>query len=383
MSNVFYMPPVTLMGPNAIKSLGAELASKELKKALVVTDSVLVEIGLVNNLTNELTAHGIEFAIYSGVQPNPTEKNIEDGLALLKQENADFVVSFGGGSSHDAAKGIALVAANGGHIRDYSKGVHLSKKPQLPLVTVNTTAGTASEMTVFAIITNEKDETKYPVVDKHFTPIIAVNDSELMVAMPKFLTAATGMDALTHAVEAYVSTAATPITDASAIKAIELISQNLEKVVENGENREARDAMQYGEYLAGMAFSNASLGYVHSMAHQLGGVYNLAHGLCNAILLPEVSRFNAKASPERFVDIAKAMGIDVSSMTQEQAIDAVIEAIETLSRNVGTAQRLADLGVQQDKLAFMAQNALNDACSLTNPRQASLEEIIAIFEARM
>ena len=383
MSNVFYMPPVTLMGPNAIKSLGAELASKELKKALVVTDSVLVEIGLVNNLTNELTAHGIEFAIYSGVQPNPTEKNIEDGLDLLKQENADFVVSFGGGSSHDAAKGIALVAANGGHIRDYSKGVHLSKKPQLPLVTVNTTAGTASEMTVFAIITNEKDETKYPVVDKHFTPIIAVNDSELMVAMPKFLTAATGMDALTHAVEAYVSTAATPITDASAIKAIELITQNLEKVVKNGENREARDAMQYGEYLAGMAFSNASLGYVHSMAHQLGGVYNLAHGLCNAILLPEVSRFNAKASPERFVDIAKAMGIDVSSMTQEQAIDAVIEAIETLSRNVGTAQRLADLGVQQDKLAFMAQNALNDACSLTNPRQASLEEIIAIFEARM
>ena len=383
MSNVFYMPPVILMGPNAIKSLGAELASKELKKALVVTDSVLVEIGLVNNLTNELTAHGIEFAIYSGVQPNPTEKNIEDGLALLKQENADFVVSFGGGSSHDAAKGIALVAANGGHIRDYSKGVHLSKKPQLPLVTVNTTAGTASEMTVFAIITNEKDETKYPIVDKHFTPIIAVNDSELMVAMPKFLTAATGMDALTHAVEAYVSTAATPITDASAIKAIELIAQNLEKVVENGENREARDAMQYGEYLAGMAFSNASLGYVHSMAHQLGGVYDLAHGLCNAILLPEVSRFNAKVSPERFVDIAKAMGVNVSGMSQERAVDAGIEAIETLSRNVGTAQRLADLGVQQDKLAFMAQNALNDACSLTNPRQASLEEIIAIFEARL
>jgi alcohol dehydrogenase len=383
MSNVFYMPPVTLMGPDAIKSLGTELASKELKKALIVTDSVLVEIGLVDNLTNELTAHGIEFAIYSGVQPNPTEKNIEDGLALLKQENADFVVSFGGGSSHDAAKGIALVAANGGHIRDYSKGVHLSKKPQLPLVTVNTTAGTASEMTVFAIITNEKDETKYPVVDKHFTPIIAVNDSELMVAMPKFLTAATGMDALTHAVEAYVSTAATPITDASAIKAIELIAQNLENVVENGENREARDAMQYGEYLAGMAFSNASLGYVHSMAHQLGGVYDLAHGLCNAILLPEVSRFNAKVSPERFVDIAKAMGVDVAGMSQAQAIDAGIEAIETLSRNVGTAQRLADLGVQQDKLAFMAQNALNDACSLTNPRQASLEEIIAIFEARM
>ncbi|GIU14211.1 MULTISPECIES: iron-containing alcohol dehydrogenase [unclassified Shewanella] len=383
MSSVFYMPPMTLMGQNAIQSLGSELTSKELKKALIVTDGVLVEIGLVNRLTDELKIHNIDFAIYDGVKPNPTEKNIEDGLALLAQENCDFVISFGGGSSHDAAKGIALVAANGGHIRDYSKGVHTSKKPQLPLVTINTTAGTASEMTVFAIITNEADETKYPVVDKHFTPIIAVNDSELMVAMPKFLTAATGMDALTHAVEAYVSTASTPITDASAIKAIELISQNLATAVENGENRQARDAMQYGEYLAGMAFSNASLGYVHSMAHQLGGVYDLVHGLCNAILLPEVSRFNAVATPTRFVDIAKAMGVDVSNMTQEQAIEAGIEAIEALSRQVGTAQRLSDLGVTEEKLAFMAQNALNDACSLTNPRKASLEEIITIFRARL
>ncbi|WP_420833554.1 iron-containing alcohol dehydrogenase, partial [Shewanella pneumatophori] len=170
-----------LMGQNAIQSLGAELANKELSKALIVTDSVLVEIGLVDRLTDELKKHNIDFAIYGGVKPNPTEQNIEDGLALLAQENCDFVISFGGGSSHDAAKGIALVAANGGHIRDYSKGVHTSKKPQLPLVTINTTAGTASEMTVFAIITNEADETKYPVVDKHFTPIIAVNDSELMV----------------------------------------------------------------------------------------------------------------------------------------------------------------------------------------------------------
>ena len=379
MSSVFYMPPMTLMGQNAIQALGSELTSKELKKALIVTDSVLVEIGLVNRLTDELKSHNIDFAIYGGVKPNPTEKNIEDGLALLAQEKCDFVISFGGGSSHDAAKGIALVAANGGHIRDYSKGVHTSKKPQLPLVTINTTAGTASEMTVFAIITNEADETKYPVVDKHFTPIIAVNDSELMVAMPKFLTAATGMDALTHAVEAYVSTAATPITDASAIKAIELISQNLATAVENGEDRPARDAMQYGEYLAGMAFSNASLGYVHSMAHQLGGVYDLVHGLCNAILLPVVSRFNAVATPARFVDIAKAMGVDVSAMTQAQAIEAGIAAIEALSQQVGTAQRLSDLGVTEEKLAFMAQNALNDACSLTNPRKASLEEIITIF----
>lgn len=383
MSNVFYMPPVTLMGPNAIQSLGAELTSKELNKALIVTDSVLVKIGLINKLTDELKSHQLDYVIFDGVQPNPTEKNIEDGLALLAESKADFVVSFGGGSAHDTAKGIALVATNGGHIRDYSTGGHLSRKPQLPLVTVNTTAGTASEMTVFAIVTNQEDETKYPVVDKHFTPIIAVNDSELMVAMPKFLTATTGMDALTHAVEAYVSTAATPITDACAIKAIEMIAKHLEIAVNDGENREARDAMQYSEYLAGMAFSNASLGYVHSMAHQLGGVYNLPHGLCNAILLVEVSRFNAKQVPGRFVDIAKAMGVDIANMTQEQAVNAGLEAIDALSEKVGTKQYLADLGVTVGKLEFMAKNALNDACSITNPRQAKLSEIVEIFKACM
>ncbi|MBL4815204.1 MAG: iron-containing alcohol dehydrogenase, partial [Shewanella sp.] len=227
------------------------------------------------------------------------------------------------------------------------------------------------------------DETKYPIVDKNLTPIIAVNDSELMVAMPKFLTATTGMDALTHAVEAYVSTAATPITDATAIKAIELISMNLLRAVDNGEDREARDAMQYGEYLAGMAFSNASLGYVHSMAHQLGGVYDLVHGLCNAILLPYVSRFNAAVSSERFADIAKAMGVDTTGMDAADAAEAGIVAIETLSASVGTDQKLADLGVKQERLEFMAINALNDACSLTNPRKASTEEIINIFNQAM
>ena len=383
MSNVFYMPAMTLMGKGAIKNLGTELQSRGFKNALVVTDKDLVELKLVDHLTNELEKFGITYSIFDGVKPNPTEQNIEDGLALLKAKECDFVVSFGGGSPHDCAKGIALVAANGGHIRDYSKGVHLSKKPQLPLVTVNTTAGTASEMTVFAIITDTKGETKYPVVDKNILPTIAVNDSELMVAMPKFLTAATGMDALTHAVEAYVSTIATPVTDASAIKAIELIAQNLEAAVENGLNSEARDAMQYGEYLAGMAFSNASLGYVHSMAHQLGGVYDLPHGLCNAILLPEVSRFNAKEKASRFADIARAMGVDTTGLGDIEAAEAGIQAIEALSRKVGTAQKLAELGVKEEKLEFMAVNALNDACSLTNPREASTQEIIEIFNKVM
>ena len=383
MSTTFYMPPMSMMGPDAIKQLGSELKGRNFNKALIVTDKALVDIKLVDRLTDELSAHDIAYSIFDGVKPNPTEKNIEQGLKLLKIQDCDFVISFGGGSSHDCAKGIALVATNGGHIRDFSKGVHLSAKPQLPLVTVNTTAGTAAEMTIFAIVTNEEDETKYPIVDKNLTPIIAVNDSELMVAMPKFLTATTGMDALTHAVEAYVSTAATPITDATAIKAIELISMNLLRVVDNGEDREARDAMQYGEYLAGMAFSNASLGYVHSMAHQLGGVYDLVHGLCNAILLPDVSRFNAAVSSERFADIAKAMGVDTTGMDAADAAEAGIVAIETLSASVATDQKLADLGVKQERLEFMAINALNDACSLTNPRKASTEEIINIFNQAM
>lgn len=383
MSTTFYMPPMSMMGPDAIKQLGSELKARNFTKALIVTDKALVDIQLVDRLTDELTAHDIAFSIFDGVKPNPTETNIEQGLAQLKAQACDLVISFGGGSSHDCAKGIALVATNGGHIRDYGKGVHLSAKPQLPLVTVNTTAGTAAEMTIFAIVTNEADETKYPIVDKNLTPIIAVNDSELMVAMPTFLTATTGMDALTHAVEAYVSTAATPITDAVAIKAIELISTNLQRVVDNGEDRSARDAMQYGEYLAGMAFSNASLGYVHSMAHQLGGVYDLIHGLCNAILLPYVSRFNATVSSARFADIARAMGVDTTGMNDVEAAEAGIVAIEQLSVSVGTAQKLTDLGVKQERLEFMAINALNDACSLTNPRKASTEEIITIFKQAM
>lgn len=377
------MPQMSLMGPDAIKELGAELNARNFNKALIVTDKVLVDIKLVDNLTRELDTHQIDFVIFDDVKPNPTEKNIEDGLALLQEQGCDFVISFGGGSPHDCAKGIALVATNGGQIRDYSKGVHLSTKPQLPLVTVNTTAGTAAEMTVFAIVTNEEGETKYPVVDKNLLPIIAVNDTELMVAMPKSLTAATGMDALTHAVEAYVSSIASPITDAAATKAIELIAENLEAAVIDGEDREARDAMQYAEYLAGMAFSNASLGYVHAMAHQLGGVYDLVHGLSNAILLPVVSRFNAVTKADRFADVAKAMGVDTTGMSNSEAAEAGIIAIEKLSAAVGTAQKLADLGVKEERLEFMAINALNDPCSLTNPRKATTEEIIEIFKKIM
>ncbi len=253
----------------------------------------------------------------------------------------------------------------------------------LPLIAINTTAGTASEMTRFCIITDEERHIKMAIVDKHTTPLISVNDPELMLAKPASLTAATGMDALTHAIEAYVSIAATPITDAVAIKAIELIQAHLRTAVKNGENLEAREQMAYAQFMAGMAFNNASLGYVHAMAHQLGGFYDLPHGVCNAILLPHVQRYNAQVCPERLRDVAKAMGVDVEGMSAEQGAAAAIDAIVALAKDVGIPAGIKELGAKLEDIPTLADNALKDACGFTNPKQATHEEISAIFEAAM
>lgn len=382
MSYKFFMPAISLMGADCLKDAGEQVAELGFKRALIVTDKVLGQIGIVKKVTDVLDSKNIEYSIYDETKPNPTVKNVNDGLALLKEEKCDFVISLGGGSAHDCAKGIALLATNGGEIKDY-EGVDKSKKPQLPMVGINTTAGTGSEMTLFAIITDEERHIKMALVDKHLTPIIAVNDPMLMLAMPKSLTAATGMDALTHAVEAYVSTAATPITDACAEKAIELISTYLVKAVENGEDVEARDMMAYAEYLAGMAFNNASLGYVHAMAHQLGGFYNLPHGVCNAILLPHVQEYNKTTSAARLAKIAKIMGGNIEGLTDEQGADLCIDMIKSLSQTVGIPEGLGVLGVKESDFETLATNALNDACALTNPRKGNLEEVIAIFKKAM
>ena len=320
--------------------------------------------------------------MFDKAQANPTISNVNDGLEVLKHHDCDFVVSFGGGSPHDCAKGIALVAANGGKIADY-EGVDKSAKPQMPLIAINTTAGTASEMTRFCIITDEERHVKMAIVDKHTTPILSVNDPSLMVAMPASLTAATGMDALTHAIEVYVSTAATPVTDAVAIKAIELIQVNLPLAVSNGENMAAREQMAYAQFMAGMAFNNASLGYVHAMAHQLGGFYDLPHGVCNAVLLPHVQRYNAQVCPARLSDVAVAMGVDVSNMTAKEGAAAAITAIEQLSKTVGIPAGLEDLGVKAQDISVLTDNALKDVCGLTNPKQATHQEICDIFTAAM
>jgi alcohol dehydrogenase len=370
------------MGAGCLKDAADSIQSQGFKKGLIVTDKILNQIGVVEQVQGLLNERSVATVVFDGTQPNPTINNVNDGLALLKENECDFVISLGGGSPHDCAKGIALVAANGGHISDY-EGVDQSAKPMLPLIAINTTAGTASEMTRFCIITDEERHIKMAIVDKHTTPLISVNDAELMLAKPASLTAATGMDALTHAIEAYVSIAATPITDAVAIKAIELIQAHLRTAVKNGENLEAREQMAYAQFMAGMAFNNASLGYVHAMAHQLGGFYDLPHGVCNAILLPHVQRYNAQVCPERLTDVAKAMGVNVEGMSAEQGAAAAIDAIVTLAKDVGIPAGIKELGAKLEDIPTLADNALKDACGFTNPKQATHEEISAIFEAAM
>lgn len=378
MAAKFFIPSVNVLGQGAVDDAIGDIKTLGFKHALIVTDKPLVKIGLVGEMAEKLGQNGITSTIYDGVQPNPTVTNVEAGLALLKANKCDFVISLGGGSPHDCAKGIALVATNGGSIKDY-EGLDQSAKPQLPLVAINTTAGTASEMTRFCIITDEARHIKMAIVDKHTTPLLSVNDPELMLKKPASLTAATGMDALTHAVEAYVSIAANPITDACAIKAMELIQANLVNAVENGQDINAREQMAYAQFLAGMAFNNASLGYVHAMAHQLGGFYDLPHGVCNALLLPHVQEYNAQVVPARLKDIAKAMGVDVSAMTDEQGASAAIAAIKKLSVAVKIPENLTLLGVKAEDIPTLADNALKDACGFTNPKQATHAEICQIF----
>ena len=382
MSYTFFMPNVSLMGPGCVKKIAEEITSRGLKKALIVCGKRSSKSEEFKGVTDLLKEHNIEYVVYAGSQPNPTVTNVMDGVDILKENDCDFVISYGGGSPHDCAKGIALVATNGGNIKDY-EGINKSSKPQLPLISINTTAGTASEMTVFSIITDEERHVKMAIVDKNVTPTLAVNDPELMVSMPKSLTAATGMDALTHAVEAYVSKAATPITDACAQKAIELISNNLRDAVKDGNNIEARDMMAYAEYLAGMAFNSASLGYVHAIAHQLGGFYNLPHGVCNAILLPEVQVFNSQVSKNKLRDIAKFMGVDTSNMNEEEGANACIKAIRKLSKDIDIPLGLRELGVKEEDFDTLADNALKDACGLTNPIPATHQDIKDILTKSM
>lgn len=384
----FFMPRVTLIGYGAAKEIPARIKALGSKKPLIVTDKGIVKSGILETIEGYLKAKKMDYAVFSDTIPNPTDKNVDAGIEVYKKEKCDAIISLGGGSSHDCGKGIGLVIGNGGKIHDF-EGVDKSSKPMPPFLAVNTTAGTGSEMTRFCIITDTSRKVKMAIVDWRTTPNTAIDDPALMMGMPPALTAATGMDALTHAVEAFVSTAATPMTDACAEKAISLIAKYLRKAVGSGQDAKAREKMAHAQFLAGMAFNNASLGYVHAMAHQLGGFYDLPHGECNAILLPWVCEFNLNAKIERFGKIGELLGERTPYLSERDAAVAGVAAIRKLSADVGIPSGLVELGkrygkkVEAKDIPVMTGNAQKDACMLTNPRRATDDEVAAIFKAAL
>lgn len=378
-THVFYVPSINIMGKGCLQEMGPYIQELNLKKALVVTDKFLMKSGIAGKLLTVLDEAGIEYAIYDEVKPNPTCKNVHDGVDYLKSQNCDYLISIGGGSPQDTAKAIGIIATNGGHIKEY-EGVHKSRHKALPIVAVNTTAGTSAEVTINYVITDEERKVKMVMVDKNSMATISVNDPELMVDKPAALTAATGMDALTHAIEALVTPGAYPVTDATALAAVELIFANLARTVKNGHDIEAREQMVYAIFLGGLAFNNAGLGYVHAMAHQLGGVYDLPHGVCNAMLLPYVEEENAKYVPEKFRAIAKAIGLNVEDQSDKECADFVIESIRALSKEVGIPSKLSELGVDEVDLDLLAENSMKDACAPGNPFIPTKEEVITLFK---
>lgn len=375
-----YLPPISLVGPGALNELKSDLQSSKFKKVLLVTDSILVKLGIAEKVEAILMECNLDFVVYDAVKQNPTVQNVVVGFKTYQQNDCDCIITLGGGSPQDCGKAIGVLATNGGKIEDY-EGIHKSEKKSAPIIAINTTAGTASEITINYVITDEKRKVKMVMVDKNCLVDIAVNDPLLMLNKPAALTAATGMDALTHAVEAYVTAGAFDWSDNLALHAIKLISESLRDAVNDGQNIEARNKMAWAQFTAGQAFSNCGLGYVHSMAHQLGGTYDLPHGVCNAILLPHVEKFNASACGEKFRKIAEAMGVNTSDMNISEANNAAIAAIKKLSADVGIPAGLKELGVKEADFEIMAKNALLDVCTGGNPKPVSLEETIEIYKA--
>lgn len=376
---IYYVPSINLMGAGCLNDLGATVNDLGFKKAFVVTDNFLMSNGVANKVLNVLEGAGIAYEVYSEVVPNPTCKNVHDGLERLKGTDCDFLVSIGGGSPQDTAKAIGILATNGGHIKEY-EGVNLSKNKSLPIVAVNTTAGTSSEVTINYVVTDEERHVKMVMVDKNSLATVTVNDPELMVEKPASLTAATGMDALTHAIETIVTPGAYPISDATALAAVKIIFDYLPRAVENGHDIEAREQMVYAVFLGGIAFSNAGLGNVHAMAHQLGGIYNLPHGVCNAMLLPYVEEENAKYVPEKFVSIANVLGYDVEGKSAQECAAFVVDSMKELAKKVGIPATLGELGVNDVDFDLLAENAMKDICAPGNPVEFTKEQIIELYK---
>ncbi len=374
----FYIPSISRMGIGAVKEVGAKATYLGGTRALLVTDKGLSKSGMADQIKKLLEDAGIQTTIFDGAEPNPTDLDVREGLKAYQANKCDIIVTLGG-SSHDTGKGIGIVASNGGDIREYA-GIDTVAKPLPPLIAINTTAGTASEMTRFAVITNTDTHVKMIFATPRITPTIAINDPVLMVGMPPALTAATGMDALTHAVEAYVAALMNPVTDACALAAIKLVADWLPAAVANGDNMEARDKMAYAEFLAGMAFNNAGIGIVHAMAHQPGALLNKPHGVCNAILLPHGCAFNLIAMPKRFAEIAAAMGVNTAGLTSMEAAEKCVEAIRKLSKLVGIPAGLAEIGVKESDIPALSDNAIKDICCLFNPRKITIDDIRRIYK---
>lgn len=379
----FFMPNVNFFGRGSVQVVGERCEILGATKVLIVTDSFLrkLEGGPVEKVINSLTEVGIGYTFYDKIEPNPKDSNVREGLEIYESEACDLILTVGGGSAHDCGKGIGIASSHDGDLYENYAGIETLDNPLPPIVCVNTTAGTGSEVTRHCVITNVEKKIKYVIVSWRNTPLVSINDPELMLAKPAGLTAATGMDALTHAIESYLSLGANPVTDSMAVQAIKLISTNLRQAVAFGHNVEARENMAQASLLAGMAFNNAGLGYVHAMAHQLGGLYDIAHGVANAVLLPHVAEYNLISNPQKFADIAKFMGENVEGLSIRDAADLAIHAIEKLSEDVNIPSNLRALGAKEEDFEKMAELALQDGNAESNPIQGSKEDIVRIFEA--
>lgn len=372
-----YQPANTLIGAGAINDMPHYVQRIQGEKALVVSDEGLVKIGTVKKVLSVLDNAHIEYILFTDVKPNPTVSIVNAAYEAAAKGNCDYIIGIGGGSPLDVAKAVGILITNGGDIRDYA-GANKSARPGLPLIAVNTTAGTGSEVTRDYVITDEEKKTKMLMVDEHCIAFLAINDPLLMTGMPPSLTAATGMDALTHAIEAYVCRSHFSYSDGLALEAIRLVAASLKRAVQDGNNVEARTNMCWAEYMAGLAFSNSGLGLVHAMAHQLGGFYNMPHGVANAILLPYVMDYNSSKCKDRFAAIASALGINISNMTCDQASRAAIRFILSLSAAIGIPS-LKSLGFQLKDIMTLSINTTHDAAFPDNPKEAFITDIQDIF----
>lgn len=382
MANRIVLNEISYHGAGAIRVIPAEVKVRGFGKAFVCSDPDLVKFGVTKKVTDVLEEAGLAYEVYSDIKPNPTIENVQSGVAAFQSSGADYIVAIGGGSSMDTAKAVGIIITNPefADVRSL-EGVAPTKNPCVPIIAVPTTAGTAAEVTINYVITDVEKKRKFVCVDTHDIPVIAVIDPDMMASMPKGLTAATGMDALTHAIEGYITKGAWEMTDMFHLKAIEIIAASLRGAVDN--TPEGREGMALGQYVAGMGFSNVGLGIVHSMAHSLGAVYDTPHGVANAILLPTVMEYNAPCTGEKYREIARAMGVaGVDGMSQEEYRKAAVDAVKKLSADVGIPADLKEI-VREEDVDFLSESAFADACRPGNPRDTSVEEIKGLYKALM